>query len=62
MPFEKCPACKGTGRCRTCRGKGVMVIHGGSETELCMDCDGTGQCDACYGTGTLPLDELTEEE
>jgi len=57
MPGQKCPACRGTGKCRTCRGKGFLSHRADEEEERCLDCGGSGICEACDGTGTLPLDD-----
>jgi hypothetical protein len=48
-----CKACKGKGKCRTCRGRGVVIKGGGSPSGPCIDCRGTGECPACAGEGTL---------
>lgn len=44
--MASCGLCGGSGKCRTCDGKGTFT-SGGS----CSSCHGTKKCNACFGTG-----------
>ena len=47
-----CKACKGTGVCRICDGKGTVSSHKllvGSRK--CKVCNGKGKCPVCKGRG-----------
>jgi hypothetical protein len=51
ITFE-CPNCNGTGKCRTCAGRGYTIINGSMVD--CRMCSGTGKCwGGCYGKGTI---------
>jgi DnaJ-class molecular chaperone len=50
---NECHACKGSGRCRTCKGRGVVIKHAGAPTQRCPECQGSGECLVCGGKGTL---------
>ncbi len=50
---EECHACRGSGRCRTCRGRGVVLKHAGAPAQRCPDCHGSGECPVCGGRGAL---------
>jgi hypothetical protein len=46
---EKCPTCKGTGKCRTCNGTKIYSAFG--HTFKCTNCPENGICTVCDGTG-----------
>ena len=47
--MANCKACKGTGDCQNCGGKGYKV--GALINSKCQRCDGTGKCTVCDGKG-----------
>lgn len=49
--MAECKACKGTGRCVNCDGKGKVMTNSTLFTEKCKLCDGTGKCHVCGGNG-----------
>ncbi len=61
MAEESCFVCKGSGKCRSCHGKGVIFDRASSRTQRCLDCGGTGHCPTCNGTGTLTEEEKSAE-
>ena len=47
-----CGVCNGSGKCRTCNGRGYFTAIGiGSGQHLCASCNHTGRCRSCNGTG-----------
>ena len=54
---NECPVCRGTRKCRSCKGRGVMIKHAGTPTQRCSECQGSGECPVCHGKGTLTAEE-----
>ena len=51
--YMECPVCNGTGKCRTCAGRGE---YRNSQTNTLYDCGvcrGGGKCQVCYGRGKV---------
>lgn len=55
-----CISCNGTGKCKTCDGKGYYyqetgyyVGRSGKTRTDCPVCHGTGRCGTCHGNGTI---------
>lgn len=49
---SKCIACKGTGKCQNCHGKGrIPGKFYESSNKSCILCEGTGKCHVCKGKG-----------
>lgn len=46
-----CAACRGTGDCPSCDGRGYQVYLFHGEVE-CSRCNGTGNCSRCFGSGS----------
>lgn len=49
--MAECKACKGTGNCSVCDGKGKVLSNSTLFNEKCKRCDGIGKCTVCRGTG-----------
>lgn len=48
----QCTACKGTGKCSTCDGRGYLYSSAsGKYDRNCYKCNTTGRCSTCGGTG-----------
>jgi hypothetical protein len=51
-----CKACKGSGRCPVCSGRGLVTRGFFSQKERnCAGCDGMGRCPKCKGSGNAPV-------
>lgn len=57
---QTCVSCNGTGKCKTCDGKGWYYHETGYYTGRsgktrtdCPVCHGTGHCGTCHGNGTI---------
>lgn len=48
---KKCVVCKGSGKCRHCQGRGLVLKHAGAPSTRCLECSGSGVCPACHGEG-----------
>ena len=48
--YRKCPHCKGTGICHTCRGTGRLALQKGKPCTSCFP-HGSGKCQNCRGLG-----------
>ncbi len=60
MAETKCNVCRGTGKCRSCKGRGVVIKHAGAPTQRCPECQGSGECPVCEGKGVLEASSETE--
>ena len=55
-----CISCNGTGKCKTCNGKGeyyhetgYYTGNSGKTLTTCPVCRGTGRCGTCHGNGSI---------
>lgn len=56
--YRSCPSCSGSGKCKTCKGKGQITwvqINGPSRTEDCSTCKGGGSCKQCDGKEKIQI-------
>ena len=48
--YRKCPHCRGTGLCQTCKGAGRLALQKGKPCTTCFP-RGSGKCQNCRGLG-----------
>lgn len=51
--MPECKACRGTGDCQQCDGKGKTMTSSTLGYNKCQRCDGTGKCTVCDGKGRV---------
>lgn len=57
MFINRCPVCKGSGKCPRCNGTGERSSNLINEPAIsCTACRGTGKCPKCGGTGKLSME------